>query len=415
MALGLRVMDFVGESEIGAAREGNGSTMTQGYGAIAQARMAAMVFNRVPNAARSLSRSGGNSRIRVGSLAETIRKSSTKRSASGKPGVIATTRCGASPSPARVSARNASAEPVREGRQSDTLPPFLSPGGLKQDANALSASFIKRRILYHNFAAKYDIIHIPYLRERCVRMKKSLVAVFAFIAFLGQADDAKPKLRMITEATFPPYEYMRGQEIVGIDIEICRAVANRMGMELVIEDAKFDAVIPSLIANKADIAAAGITVTDDRKKNVDFSIPYVTTGCVFVRKVGTAFKTAADAKGKKIGVQSGTTSDTYCVDTLQQEPERYDSPASAVAALKAGKVEVVLADIDPAKNCVKGEPTLEISDLVTHEDYAVAVQKGDNKLLFEVNKTIKALKKSGELDKIIKKFTEESNKLKETK
>lgn len=226
---------------------------------------------------------------------------------------------------------------------------------------------------------------------------------------------AAAPLRMITEATFPPYEYMKGTKIDGIDVEICRQIAAKLGKGLAVEDAKFDAVIPSLISGKADIAAAGITVTEERKKQVDFSVPYVTTGCVFVRKVGTKFAKGEDAKGKRIGVQSGTTSDTYCVETLKQEPERYDSPAAAVAALKAGKVDVVLADIDPAKNCVKGEPSLEISDLVTREDYAVAVRKGDTKTLFAANKVIKGLKKSGEMQKIIDRYTAESDKLKEAK
>lgn len=257
-------------------------------------------------------------------------------------------------------------------------------------------------------------------------MKKLMMTLMgaAILAGTAFADDAKkeaPKpaeektLRMITEATFPPYEYMKGKEIVGIDVEVCEAIAKKLGCKLVVEDSKFDAVIPSLKTGKADIAAAGITVTEDRKKSVDFSVPYVTTGCVFVRTKGSAFNKGEDARGKKVGVQSGTTSDTYCVDTLKQEPERFDSPAAAVAALKVGKVDVVLADVDPAKNCVRGEPTLEISDFVTSESYAVAVQKGNTKLLFAANKVIKDLKKSGKLDEIIRRCTAESDKLKESK
>ena len=238
------------------------------------------------------------------------------------------------------------------------------------------------------------------------------VAAALLVAGCGNSDNS---LKMITEATFPPYEFMRGTEIVGIDVEICRRIAQQMKRELSVEDAKFDAVIPSLISGKADLAAAGITVTEDRRKRVDFSVPYVTTGCVFIRKKGTGFAVAADAKGRKVGVQSGTTSDTFCVEQLKQEPERFDSPAAAVAALKGGKVEVVLADIDPAKNCVKGDPTLEISDLVTREDYAIAVRKGNTKLLFAVNKVIKKLQKSGELAKIVKQYTEEADRLKEAK
>lgn len=229
------------------------------------------------------------------------------------------------------------------------------------------------------------------------------------------AEEGAARLRMITEATFPPYEFMRGKEIIGIDVELCRRVAKELGQELYVEDAKFEAVIPSLISGKADIAAAGITVTEDRKRELDFSVPYVTTGCVFVRRKGEPYAKAEDAKGKKVGVQSGTTSDTFCVDVLKQEPERFDSPAAAVAALKAGKCDVVMSDIDPARNAVKGEDSLELSDLVTKEDYAIAVAKGNTKLLFVVNKVVSELKASGELEKIIAKYTEEADSLKEAK
>lgn len=248
-------------------------------------------------------------------------------------------------------------------------------------------------------------------------MKKTF-ARFAFAAGLAAmlfSGCAKPtnNLRMITEATFPPYEFLRGTEIVGIDVEICRAVAKEMGKELIVEDAKFDSVIPALISGKADIAAAGITVTEDRKAKVDFSIPYVSTGIVIIYKKATPFLKGEEAKGKKVGVQSGTTSDTYCVDNLKQEPERFDSPAAAVAALKAGKVDLVIADIDPAKNCVKGEDDLAISDFITKEDYAIAIRKGNPEFLATMNKVIAQLKESGELDAWIAKFTDEADKLKE--
>ena len=247
------------------------------------------------------------------------------------------------------------------------------------------------------------------------RFSRFLTAVavlcLSFVSPTCSAADAQPPMRLITEATFPPYEFLRGGEVVGIDVEICRRIATALGRELVVEDTKFDSVIPALISGKADIAAAGITVTEERKAQVDFSIPYVTTGCVFIRKVGTPFEQGEDAKGKRIGVQSGTTSDTYCVETLGQEPERYDSPGSAVQALKTGKIDVVLADIDPAKNCVKGEPGLEISGLVTREDYAVAVQKGNAALLQKANEVIADLRMS-ELDRIVRSYTEESDALK---
>ena len=218
---------------------------------------------------------------------------------------------------------------------------------------------------------------------------------------------------MITEATFPPYEFLRGQEIVGIDVEICRAVAQKLGKSFQCDTVDFDSVIPAVISGKADLAAAGITITEDRKKNVDFSDPYIKTGIVVVYKKDNPFTGVEQLKGKKIGVQAGTTSETFVTDELKQEPERTKSPAEAVAALKAGRVEFVIADIDPAKNCVKGEETLALSDFITSEEYAIAIKKGQGELLKTINETIAEIKADGRLAKWVKEFTEESDKLKD--
>ena len=229
----------------------------------------------------------------------------------------------------------------------------------------------------------------------------------------GCADKNDDTLKMITEATFPPYEFLRGQEIVGIDVEICRAVAQKLGKGFQCETVDFDSVIPAVISGKAHLAAAGITVTEDRKKNVDFSDPYVKTGIVVVYKKDNPFKDKDQLKGKKIGVQAGTTSETFVTDELKQEPERTKSPAEAVAALKTGRVEFVIADIDPAKNCVKGEDSLAISDFITSEEYAIAIKKGQPELLKAINETIAELKADGRLAKWVADFPAEADKLKD--
>ena len=244
-------------------------------------------------------------------------------------------------------------------------------------------------------------------------MKKLAIVALAASVICGCAQKESDTVKMITEATFPPYEFLRGQEIVGIDVEICRAVAQKLGKNFHCETVDFDSVIPAVISGKADLAAAGITVTEDRKKNVDFSIPYVKTGIVVVYKKDNPFKDKDQLKGKKIGVQGGTTSEAFVTDELKQEPERTKSPAEAVAALKAGRVEFVIADIDPAKNCVKGEDTLAISDFITSEEYAIAIKKGQPDLLKAINETIAEIKADGRLAKWVKEFTEESDKLKE--
>ena len=248
-------------------------------------------------------------------------------------------------------------------------------------------------------------------------MKKLMMIVGAALmvaVFTGCGNDqgAAP-LKMITEATFPPYEFLRGQEIVGIDVEICKAVAAKLNRPFQAETVDFDSVIPAVISGKADLAAAGITVTEDRKQNVDFSIPYVKTGIVVIYQKSNPFKDVAQLKGKRIGVQAGTTSDTFVTEDLKQEPERVKSPAEAVASLKSGRCDFVIADIDPAKNCVKGEADLALSDFITSEEYAVAIKKGQPELLAVVNATITELKANGQLAKWVAQYTAEADALKD--
>ena len=244
-------------------------------------------------------------------------------------------------------------------------------------------------------------------------MKKLAIAALAAAVLCGCSDSGADKVKMITEATFPPYEFLRGHEIVGIDVEICRAIAQKLGREFSCETVDFDSVIPAVISGKADLAAAGITITEDRKKNVDFSVPYVKTGIVVIYKKSVGFTGPEQLKGKKIGVQGGTTSETYVLEELKQEPERSRSPAESVAALKSGRVEFVIADIDPAKNCVKGEPDLAISDFITSEEYAIAIKKGQPELLKTINETIAEIKADGRLAKWIADYTAEADKLKD--
>lgn len=244
-------------------------------------------------------------------------------------------------------------------------------------------------------------------------MKHILTAAVAAFLACGCTKENDDTLKMITEAAFPPYEFMRGAELVGIDVEICKAVAQKLGREFRSETVEFDAVMPAIVSGKADIAAAGITVTEDRKKNVDFSIPYVKTGIVVVYKGSNPFSTVEELKSKRIGVQSGSTSETFVLEKLGQEPERYRSPVEAVAALKAGRVDFVVTDIDPAKNCVKNEIDLTYSDFVSSEEYAVAINKGRPELLKAVNETIAEIKADGRLEKWIEQYTAEADRLKD--
>ncbi len=208
------------------------------------------------------------------------------------------------------------------------------------------------------------------------------------------------RILMVTEATFPPYEFRDGNTILGIDPEIMREVARRTGRELVIEDMSFDSVITAVVSGKADAAASGITVTPERRRKVDFSIPYVEAAQVIIVPKGSPIRKREDIRGKRIGVQHGATGDIYVTRNIQQ-PERFPNGALAVAAVAAGKVDAAVIDQDPAKMYVAGNERLEIlPEPLTSESYAIAVRKGDTVLLQDINDTIAALKASGKLEEI---------------
>ena len=185
----------------------------------------------------------------------------------------------------------------------------------------------------------------------------ALLLAFA-LSGCGRNDD---KLVMVTEATFPPYEFREGGKIVGIDVDLMKAVAKKTGRELVVEDMSFDSVIAAVQAGKADVAASGITVTDERKRQVGFSHPYVTAQQVVIVPKDSEIRGSADVKGKRIGVQHGTTGDLYVTRNIR-EPERFPNGSLAVAALDAGKLDAVVLDGEPSKVHVAVHENLVILD-----------------------------------------------------
>jgi len=166
-------------------------------------------------------------------------------------------------------------------------------------------------------------------------------------------------LTMCTNAEFKPFEFKKGNDIKGIDVEISKAIADDLGVKLKISDIAFDSLIPSLQAGKADMAAAGITVTEDRKKNVDFSDTYFNASQTIIVTKGSDIKNRTDLNGKVVGVQTGTTGDTYCTnqdgksDIKVKEVRRYNKGMDAVADLISGRINAVVIDNYPAKKLVE--------------------------------------------------------------
>lgn len=209
---------------------------------------------------------------------------------------------------------------------------------------------------------------------------------------------------MVTNATFPPYEFYQGSEIVGIDADMVREIARRNNLELIIEDMAFDSIIAAVQTGKADVAASGITVTEDRKKQIDFTTSYVKADQVIIVRDGSDIKHANDLKGHRIGVQHGTTGDTY-VTTHICEPERFQDGALAVASLATGKVDAVVLDSAPAQEHVARNTGLQILPTsLASEEYAMAIRKNRPELLFMFNKTLMDMQADGTLSSITAKY-----------
>lgn len=216
----------------------------------------------------------------------------------------------------------------------------------------------------------------------------------------------KRTLVMATNPEFPPYEYRDGNDIVGIDVEIAKAIADDLGMELKVESMEFDSIIPSVTSGKADVGIAGMTVTDKRKKNVDFTDSYATSTQVMIVKEDNAEITKPDdLSGKKVGVQTGTTGDIYVSDQKNVDVSRFSKGMEAVQSLTQGKIDAVVIDREPAKAFVEKNEGIKILDeAYTNEDYAIAVKKGNTELVEKINASLKKLKDSGELQKIVDKY-----------
>lgn len=213
-------------------------------------------------------------------------------------------------------------------------------------------------------------------------------------------------LTMATNAYFPPYEYYEGSDIVGIDVEIAKAVAEELGLELKVEDMEFDSIITAVQAGKADIGLAGMTVTEDRLKFVNFSDTYATGVQVVIVKEDSDIKSLDDLEGKKIGVQLTTTGDIYATDEFGSDfVEQYNKGNDAVMALVSGKIDAVIIDNEPAKSFVAANEGLKILDTeYAVEDYAAAMNKDNDELLEKFNTALKKLTEDGTVADIIEKY-----------
>ena len=213
-------------------------------------------------------------------------------------------------------------------------------------------------------------------------------------------------LIMGTNAAFPPYEYYENDEIVGIDADIARALGEKLGKDVTIEDMDFNSLITAVQTGKIDMVLAGMTVTPDREENVSFTDSYATGIQSIIVTEDSEIASPDDLGGHKIGVQESTTGHIYCSDDYGEDSViAYTTGANAVEALKTGKVDAVVIDNEPAKAFVEANEGLKILDTeYAVEDYAIAVAKENTELLDQLNTALAELKEDGTIQSIIDKY-----------
>ena len=215
-------------------------------------------------------------------------------------------------------------------------------------------------------------------------------------------------LHMATNAAFPPYEMISDNGgFEGIDVEIATEIARKLGLELVVDDMEFGSVITSVQSGKSDIAMAGLTVTEERKQNVDFTTSYATGIQVIIVPEDSDILTVDDlANDKMIGVQDGTTGYIYCSDDYGEDHiTSYTNGAMAIEALKGGKVDAVVIDNEPARAFVAANDGLKILDTeYIVENYAIGVSKDNPGLCEAVNNALTELIADGTVQMIVDKY-----------
>lgn len=211
------------------------------------------------------------------------------------------------------------------------------------------------------------------------------------------------KLVVLTSADFPPLEYQGEGGVAGVDMDICQAIADELGVELEIVDMDFAEITAAIAAGKGHIAAAGMTVTEERRQSMDFTESYLPASQYLLVPAGSGIKTAADLEGKVVGVQMGTTGDRLVTEQGNAKSiERYATLTEAATALMNGKLDAVVVDELPARAiAAQNADKLEVAgEKLTEEEYALGIAK-DSDLLKKANQVIAELKEEGKIDAFV--------------
>ena len=235
-------------------------------------------------------------------------------------------------------------------------------------------------------------------------MKKFCLLLIVLFCCVGCTDRSE-KLIMVTEASFAPYEYYSDGEITGVDVEIAKEIAKEMGRKLVVKDVAFDSIIHEVKSGKADIGVAGLSYSEERAKQVDFSINYTTSKQVVVVRINSDIDSVDDIKNKKIAVQLGSVADIY-VSEEYKNIVRQKKYLAAIQDLKDGKVDCVVMDELPAKQIMNQNSGIRmLNEALVEDNYGIIVNKGNAELLSIVNRVIERLKREGKIDEYVLKHS----------
>lgn len=241
-------------------------------------------------------------------------------------------------------------------------------------------------------------------------MKKTIIVIALIITTLALTGCSKKndnEIVMATEAGFAPYEYYENGEIVGVDIEIANEIANALGKKLIVKDIAFDSIINELKSGKADFALAGMSITEERLKEVDFSIQYTTSRQVVIVKKNSSINSINNIYDKKIAVQLGSVADLYLSENYPStELVRQKKYLSMVEDLKSDKIDLIVMDKLPAEQIVASSNELKILEGSIFEDsYGIAVKKGNTELLSTINNVLNKLMSENKIDEYIVKYS----------
>jgi len=237
---------------------------------------------------------------------------------------------------------------------------------------------------------------------------RRIVLLTAACLVLPRAALAEDPLRIVTDATFAPMEFVKDGRRTGFDIELAEALAAAMARRLEWIDADFKALIPALTSRRADLAVSAIYITDERRKLVDFSDPYFAGGLVVLTTRAGPIKSLKDLDGKKVTVQVGTKSVGWLKDNYPKvERIEVEKNQEMFNLVEIGRADAAVTGKPAAKVFAQAKPALHVLDeQLTTEDYGIAIRKDAPELRAAVNAALKKIKADGTYDKLVQKWFE---------